>query len=93
MCRTVNTSYPFSGVFDELPQDRADLLARSVNVRKIHSREGCSWPAPVSTRMMVRSQSRHARTTTTWLMLAVTRALSQSSHTRRVNDPSALTQC
>lgn len=58
-----------------------------------HSREGCSYPLPVSTRMMVRSQSRHARTTTTWLMSAVTRALSQSSHPPRVNDPSALTQC
>lgn len=50
MCGTVNTSYPFSGVLDELPKDRADLLARSVNI--------CEYPLP--RRLFVPASGKHA---------------------------------
>lgn len=40
-----------------------------------HSSAGLEWPAPARTRTMIRSESSQARTTTTRLVSAVTRAL------------------
>lgn len=58
-----------------------------------HSPIGLEWPAPARTRTMIRCESRQARTTTTLLVSAVTRATLTVRRGAGVNVPSALTQC
>ncbi|MDX6455339.1 MAG: hypothetical protein QOD48_1446 [Gaiellaceae bacterium] len=50
------------------------LHAASISANT-HSSAGFEWPAPARTRTMTRCESSQARTTTTLLVSAVTRAL------------------